>query len=451
MFLKSSKNQALRPRVLMFLIIVASFVIPSITKNLSDASSPRFDPSAFGLPHDASEVVRKRTDKTATFEIERGKFAQVSRNEHRIVPKCLSRLCAFIEPIRNILPRVFAEAAGPNSPGTMATSNASGGTYDWAYPNDAKVEDGIYTYAVVGSAEDSLFPDTLIFTINGNKPIKDLKSGELVYSYNFEKRQLELKIVSNVRSTPISLHDNTLYQIYFDGGEIEATDNHLFYANNDLIRVKDLNVGDSLIGFDGEIKIIENIIVNKKENIEVWNFSVDGNHNYFAEGILVHNIGTYDQRVRIIKGGAVSSTDRASANAWSDSFAYTTYGSSSDKWGETWTSSDINASDFGVAISAYGSGYWSDATTYYLKATNFGFSILEGATIDGITVEIKKRAESGGLAFYASVDHMRITVYYTAAVAEAVPFFSWWSVPLMILGVVWLMRREGNFLMNHAS
>ncbi len=51
----------------------------------------------------------------------------------------------------------------------------------------------------------------------------------------------------------------------------------------------------------------------------------------------------------------------------------------------------------------------------------------------------------------AYVDHMRITVYYTAGVAEAVPFFSWWSVPLMIFGVVWLMRREGNFLMNHAS
>ncbi len=60
-------------------------------------------------------------------------------------------------------------------------------------------------------------------------------------------------------------------------------------------------------------------------------------------------------------------------------------------------------------------------------------------------------AQETASAATASVDHMRITVYYTAAVAEAVPFFSWWSVPLMILGVVWLMRREGNFLMNHAS
>lgn len=43
----------------------------------------------------------------------------------------------------------------------------------------------------------------------------------------------------------------------------------------------------------------------------------------------------------------------------------------------------------------------------------------------------------------ASVDHMRITVYYTDAVVVAAPFFSWWSLPLMLLGCGWVLWKEG--------
>jgi len=78
-----------------------------------------------------------------------------------------------------------------------------------------------------------------------------------------------------------------------------------------------------------------------------------------------------DNRVRIVKGGTIGSTDKASATEWPTTDAYATYGSDIDLWGETWTVSDINSSGFGVAVSALGLG--------------------------------------GGTA---SVDHIRITVYY---------------------------------------
>lgn len=45
----------------------------------------------------------------------------------------------------------------------------------------------------------------------------------------------------------------------------------------------------------------------------------------------------------------------------------------------------------------------------------------------------------------ASVDHARITVYYTEAVAAAAPFFSWWSLPLMLAGCGWVLWKEGYF------
>ncbi|MBC7856903.1 MAG: hypothetical protein IAF94_26025 [Pirellulaceae bacterium] len=84
-----------------------------------------------------------------------------------------------------------------------------------------------------------------------------------------------------------------------------------------------------------------------------------------------------DNRVRIVKGGTIGSTDKASGTEWPTSDAYATYGSSSDLWGATWTASDINASNFGVVLSVLGLGTGT-----------------------------------------ASVDHFRITVYYTPPVTS---------------------------------
>ena len=99
------------------------------------------------------------------------------------------------------------------------------------------------------------------------------------------------------------------------------------------------------------------------------------------DGILVEiekNAGLLDtitdDRVRLVKGGTVQSTDKASGTNWPTSDAYSSYGGAADLWSGTWESTDINASNFGVALSATGLGT-------------------------------------------ASVDHMRITITYTEAAA----------------------------------
>lgn len=84
----------------------------------------------------------------------------------------------------------------------------------------------------------------------------------------------------------------------------------------------------------------------------------------------------YDNAVRIVKGGAIGSTDKASGTAWTGTDTYLSHGGASDLWGETWTDSDINSSNFGMAISA------------------------------------KNNAPVVGTA---NVDHVRITVYYTTS------------------------------------
>lgn len=87
-----------------------------------------------------------------------------------------------------------------------------------------------------------------------------------------------------------------------------------------------------------------------------------------------------DNAVRIVKGGTIGSTDKSSLSAWpiSSADAYATYGGASDLWGETWSDTDINSATFGFAISA-------------------------------------KRGAGKGPAQTAQIDHIRVTVYYTAA------------------------------------
>ncbi|KKK97845.1 hypothetical protein LCGC14_2648690, partial [marine sediment metagenome] len=98
----------------------------------------------------------------------------------------------------------------------------------------------------------------------------------------------------------------------------------------------------------------------------------------------------HDNEVKIVKSdGTLGSENKALVPGWSSTEAYFSYGDSSDLWGESWTTSDINDTDFGVVLSAK----QSTKITHYLKATNFGFSIPGEAIIDGILLEVERKEE----------------------------------------------------------
>ena len=75
-------------------------------------------------------------------------------------------------------------------------------------------------------------------------------------------------------------------------------------------------------------------------------------------GILVEversdaNSNTSDFQVNIVKNNIIGATNKAVAALWPTADAYQSYGSSSDLWGNTWTTADINSAGFGVAIAA---------------------------------------------------------------------------------------------------
>ena len=135
--------------------------------------------------------------------------------------------------------------------------------------------------------------------------------------------------------------------------------------------------------------------------------------NVYATAGLDGGSSPTDTNVRIVKSdGTIGTTNKGTSTALPATDAYRSYGASSDLWGETWTSADINDIDFGLVVSYTSSGIVS----HYLKATNFGFSIPAGATINGIVAEIEANEDHPGFAYHPAVDHIRITVYYTDAV-----------------------------------
>ena len=74
--------------------------------------------------------------------------------------------------------------------------------------------------------------NTMVTLENGQKPIKDLVIGDIVFSYNEITKQLELKPIINILSIPISSTNNRYFYIYYNNGRvIKATENHEFYVS----------------------------------------------------------------------------------------------------------------------------------------------------------------------------------------------------------------------------
>ena len=88
--------------------------------------------------------------------------------------------------------------------------------------------------------------DTLVDTINGQVPIRDLvgKEGE-VFCYDTENHGGTSSKFYNVRKTR---ENAQVYEVELeDGTRVKATEDHLFYTERGWVRLKDLNMSDRLM------------------------------------------------------------------------------------------------------------------------------------------------------------------------------------------------------------
>ena len=168
---------------------------------------------------------------------------------------------------------------------------------------------------------------TVYTTIN----IEDVKVGDWVYSYNTLTGETELCEVAETFSLTSS-HINllTFTDEYGHEQTLESTDAHPFWVVTDdpdlsraarsvvdensitlyhgnletglngyWVEAKDLRIGDVFLGANGELSALINTVrVDQSDGVAVFNFTVEGNHNYFIltkeyeygqSCVLVHN------------------------------------------------------------------------------------------------------------------------------------------------------------------
>ena len=130
---------------------------------------------------------------------------------------------------------------------------------------------------------------TKVLTENGYVNIENIKVGDMVYSYNFNNNELELKRVINL----INSEAKETYKMDIGDQTIEMSKRHeLYIIDKGWTRAYDVKVGDKMISSDDKVVTIKKIdLITYDTPIKTYNLTVEGNNNYFVtySKVLVHN------------------------------------------------------------------------------------------------------------------------------------------------------------------
>jgi 7-cyano-7-deazaguanine synthase in queuosine biosynthesis len=190
-----------------------------------------------------------------------------------------------------------------------------------------KTQDNVVITLGLHAGDHCFTADTTIFTPNGYKTVGELKVGDDVYSFDGENLKTEITKLQDI------IHkgtNSTIYEITTSAGKIKLTSEHKVYVceikitkNNSKFGfekrfssklAKDLKVGDKLITpflqtstgedadatIDGLVKFGESAltsissidVIEYDEPVDVYDLSVEKNHNFFAGdngNILISN------------------------------------------------------------------------------------------------------------------------------------------------------------------
>lgn len=150
--------------------------------------------------------------------------------------------------------------------------------------------------------DECLTYDTLVQMSGGiKKPIGEIVEGDYqrairVLSYNIDTGEKEFKTVTNFYKIPIQNKKLMLILIQVNNKmiRISCTDDHKFYIVNKkiYIQAKELLTNYEVLIFDNGQLIIGKVfksVISFKSIDFVYDIEVADNHNFFANGVLVHN------------------------------------------------------------------------------------------------------------------------------------------------------------------
>lgn len=97
--------------------------------------------------------------------------------------------------------------------------------------------------------DECLKPGQLISTINGHTAIENIKAGDLVLSFNTDKKINEYKkVIQTYKNIYKSTHYNEYIEITLENDTtITVTPNHKIYTDRGIIRADNLNQNDNII------------------------------------------------------------------------------------------------------------------------------------------------------------------------------------------------------------
>jgi len=114
------------------------------------------------------------------------------------------------------------------------------------------------------------------------KPIESVRVGDSVLAFDTAANQA-------VPSTVLKTFKHHVENLLVINATINTTPEHRFYLNGKWIAARELRVGDELLSVTGS-KVKISSIAKLKKSVDVYNMHVADFHNYFAAGVLVHNI-----------------------------------------------------------------------------------------------------------------------------------------------------------------
>ncbi|MBI5724742.1 MAG: hypothetical protein HZA50_12335 [Planctomycetes bacterium] len=122
---------------------------------------------------------------------------------------------------------------------------------------------------------------TKIDTPGGGVAVEKLAEGDHVWAYDLQRKQ---RVTATVRTIRVSERD----EVMAVGNCLRVTGEHPVWAGGQWKRADTIVVGDVLQGPDGVVKLdaAPRLVRGK---VAVFDVTVDGPHNFFAGGLLVHN------------------------------------------------------------------------------------------------------------------------------------------------------------------
>jgi hypothetical protein len=411
---------------------------PATQKWLRNGEQKIVNPLAVGLPRHAREVTGKRTEKAVTFDMGGGKFAAVSGGDPFFTPDDAGTLVPVEQEgkkdgttyVFSRLPdktRVRFDLTRPS----YRLWQGGKGTFTFSFHTSAP---GVIESS--GSVVYQLNPTTLLrWRIQGNHvkqeiwisdpmSIPDLSffvtadphlnvlyaqsglsiadaKGTSVFSIpapiltDARSKVLDRKVTFVKRGNAYDVaYDPTGLPIPYALDPSSGPNNPGTFANDTSVgnigwylpsnaASNDDNYADAFLEFIWELEQQDISYYLKATN---FGFSLASDATINGIVMAFERRGytsVCDYSIKLVKGGTIQGNDKADCSSdWpynlgdSSDDAYATYGANNDLWGLTWSASDINASNFGTAISAVNDG--------------------AGSSNDAL------------------IDHIRLTVYYTA-------------------------------------